>query len=57
MGFRLMRGIYLSELHEINAKSVKLDTFATYNLVGHGLNAASGETSLGRARRVQRAER
>jgi hypothetical protein len=52
-----MRGVYLSELHEISANRLNLGTYATYNLVAQGLNAASGETSLGHARRVQRAER
>jgi hypothetical protein len=55
--FRLMREVYLSELHERSADRLSLITYATYNLVAHGLNAASGAISLGRARRVQRAER
>jgi hypothetical protein len=56
-GFSANEEVYLCKLHEISANSVNLGTYATYNLVAHRLNAASGETSLGRARRVQRAER
>jgi hypothetical protein len=36
--FRLMREVYLSELHERSADRLSLGTYATYNLVAHGLN-------------------